>query len=393
MQKPAHPVTALPRRIASLAFRGLLFTLLLAVTLEICARIDDALRYGAPFLGSYSNERLRGKDPLGFTCNLPNARFEKWQHNSLGFRGPEVAREKKGGVTRVVCLGASESYGLYESPGKEWPAQLDELLPNSQYEVVNASVVGLSLTSFEAYLQKHVFPLHPDIVVLVVNPLFYVTGQSKAEQKGGHPPPAPAAAPPRSLKESLAANLRIFPKLKQVVKQAISDNFPDPFRRYQIAQTRKQVEEIERMRLRGRTAMEAVPESYLENFGRGLQRTVELIRSRNCEVVLTSYPALISGENLARHQEIFLDNRRFCIELSLTGIVDTFRRFNSVTAEVAGRMRAPFVDTHRFMPKSTEFFGDNVHYTDQGARVFAQSVSTLLTGRLHPRQARQEERR
>jgi len=386
MAKPGHPVKALPGNILSVSVKFMIFAALFAVTMEICARIDDAVRYGAPFLGKYSSERLRSRDNLGSSFNVPNARFEKWQHNSLGFRGPEVATRKKPGVTRVVCLGTSESYGLYESPGREWPAQLRELLPGSRYEVVNASMVGLNLSSFNTYLEKHVFPLDPDIVVLTVNPLFYVTSQNKIAKQGVRPVTDPAqksTPPPRSLRESLVGNLRVFPKLKQVVKQAVSENSPATLKRYQISSTMRQVQEIERMRLQGRKPMKAVPESYLANFEKELNSTIDLIRSRNCEVVLTSYPALISSENLASYPDIFLDNRRFCIELSLMGIIDTFNRFNSVTAHVSRQQRTPFVDTHLLLPKSTEFFGDNVHYTDKGATVFAEGVSRLLNGPFH----------
>lgn len=383
MEKSGSPVKALVRGILSLSLKFVVFAALFAVTMEICARIDDGLRYGAPFWGKYSSERLRSRDKQGLSYNVPNARFEKWQHNSFGFRGPEVATRKKPGVTRVVCLGSSESYGLYESPGKEWPAQLRELLPGSRYEVINASMVGLNLCSFNTYLEKHVFPLDPDIVVLTVNPLFYVTSQRKIA-------PGPSTdstqksnplAPP--LRESLIGNLRLFPKFKQVVKQAVSENFPATLKHYQIDSTNRQVQEIERMRLQGKKPMETVPESYLANFEKELESTIDLIRSRNCEVVLTSYPALISRENLASHPDIFLDNRRFCIELSLMGIIDTFNQFNAVTADISRQKRSPFVDTYLLLPKSTEFFGDNVHYTDKGATVFAEGVSKLLNGSFH----------
>jgi len=386
MEKPVYPAKMQLSDILSVSLKFMVFAALFAVTLELCARIDDRLRYGAPFWGKYSSERLRGRDNLGLSYNVPNARFEKWQHNTLGFRGPEVATMKKPGVLRVVCLGSSESYGLYESPGKEWPAQLRELLPDSRYEVINASVVGLNLSSFNAYLDKHVFPLDPDIVVLTVNPLFYVTSQHRIAQQ--RPKPATDSAQksrptPHSLRESLVDNLRVFPKFKLLVKQAVSENFPVAFKRYQISSTSRQVQEIERMQLRGRKPVDAVPESYLSAFDRELNGTINLIRSRNCEVILTSYPALISSDNFGSYPDIFLDNRRFCIELSLMGIVDTFNRFNSVTADVSRRQRAPFVDIQLLLPKSTEFFGDNVHYTDKGATVFAESVSRLLNRSFH----------
>jgi len=349
--------------------------------MELCARIDDSLKYGAPFWGGYDSDRLRGKDQGGFACNLPNARFEKWQHNSLGFRGPDLTQEKKPGMARVVCLGSSESYGLYESPGKEWPAQLRALLPDAKYEIINASMVGLNLPSFDAYLKQHVFPLKPDLVVLVVNPLFYVTGLERAAHAKKAPPLQPAQnrqkqAP--SLKEKILSNSRIYPKLKQAAKQAVTGNFPDTFKKYETESAQRKILEIEHAALKGRKPLDAVPESYLESYRRDLERTVELIRSQNADVILTSYPALISRDNQSLYSGIFLDNRRFCIELSVMGIADTFDRFNRVTAEVSKEKGTLFVDAHRLLPKSTDYFGDNVHYTDKGASCFAENVSKML---------------
>ena len=81
-------------------------------------------------------------------------------------------------------------------------------------------MVGLNLSSFNAYLDKHVFPLDPDIVVLTVNPLFYVTSQHRIAQQ--RPKPATDSAQksrptPHSLRESLVDNLRVFPKFKLLV--------------------------------------------------------------------------------------------------------------------------------------------------------------------------------
>ena len=139
---------------------GIVFLL----TIELCARFDDALKYDAPFWKGYTSESLKSSDSEGISRNIPNARFQKWQNNGDGFRGPEITPIKAPGTTRIICLGASESYGLYESPGKEWPAQLRTSLPK-KYEVINVSVVGLGLSSYEAYLKKYVLKLEPDLII------------------------------------------------------------------------------------------------------------------------------------------------------------------------------------------------------------------------------------
>jgi len=94
------------------------------VTLEMSARIDDKIRYDAPIFSNYSAALLRSRDSEGINYNIPNAHFEKWRINEQGFRGSEISLKKESERIRIVCLGTSETFGLYESPGKEWANQL-----------------------------------------------------------------------------------------------------------------------------------------------------------------------------------------------------------------------------------------------------------------------------
>jgi len=351
-----------------------------SITVEVCARIDDAIKFGAPFWSAYSNECLRSTDEAGFPVNLPNARFEKWQHNSLGFRGPEIDTSSPSGRVRVVCVGSSESYGLYESPGKEWPSQLQDILP-PRYEVINASVVGLNLRSFPPYLKKHVFPLRPDVIVLVVNPLFYVTSMQRCAQSTGQPatlPPKKTAPVPVPWKCRLMANCRSFPKLKQALKQSVAAHFPSILKKYQLHDTQKQVEAIERMRLKGKKPLDLIPETYINGFRQNLAETVDLITSQGIKVLLTTYPSLVADDNMGKYPEIFLDNRRFCIELSIIGILYTINRSNKVVRDMATEKNTMFMDAASLVPKNENYFADNVHYTDKGSRIIAENIANQL---------------
>ena len=92
------------------------------------------------------------------------------RHNSLGFRGPDVAVPKPAGRRRVVCMGESTTYctGIADDAAT-YPAQLQAYLaracPKLDIEVVNAGVGGY--TSVENVLRClfHVAPLEPDVIV------------------------------------------------------------------------------------------------------------------------------------------------------------------------------------------------------------------------------------
>lgn len=139
-------------------------------TTELALRIEQWLIYGAPVLGVYTyDSTLFTTDEHGIR-GKPNGRYEKWQLNSFGFRGPEVQIPKDIRRLRIVCLGASETFGLYEGEGKEWPRQLEGRLKQSgvDVEVINAALAGMSLPQRIRHLEKRVLRFRPDVVVFML---------------------------------------------------------------------------------------------------------------------------------------------------------------------------------------------------------------------------------
>jgi len=350
------------------------------LSLEVCARVEDRINYGAPLLGPYSVEKLRGTAD-GMPCNVPNVRFEKWRNNNLGFRGPDVAVEKPAAAVRVVCLGASETYGLFETPGKEWPAQLQELLAgDKRYQVINGAVVGLNLANYRGYLEKHLLPLKPDVVLICMNPLFYAVREvrraSGAAPRVATSKPAAAGSPSPSLGDTL----RIVPKLKLALKQVLTQYLPDALKWYQVRKLQEEIRELEARRLKGGEPKETVPDAYVEHFASDLDALLAFAKSRGIRVVVMTYPSLISTDNIGDYPETFLDNRRFCIEYTLSGMVDIFDKFNGAVRRCALKQRVEVVDLDRRFPKSPLYFGDNVHYTDRGSRLVAELLAQAVRG-------------
>ena len=157
---------------------AILFAFAVIAFMEIWARIDDFIRYDAPLLANYSQESMLVlEDSIGIR-GKPNGRFEKWRLNNLGFRGANITQEKLPQVLRIVTLGASETFGIYESQDMEWPRQLEASLaknfPDKKIEVVNVSFPGLGMESIRHYYETHVRPIDPDFVLLYSNFLAYL---------------------------------------------------------------------------------------------------------------------------------------------------------------------------------------------------------------------------
>lgn len=155
---------------------------------ELTARVEDLLRRDVPLWSTPDRTRdLVLHDALGIR-GRPNGRYGHWQLNSSGFRGPEIARRPLAGCHRVIVLGASESFGLYESDGREYPAQLaDRLRGPSCYEVINASLFGLTLPAITRIWESWVREFGSQTVIVYPTPSFYLNDR---------PPAAPGEAPP-----------------------------------------------------------------------------------------------------------------------------------------------------------------------------------------------------
>ena len=74
-------------------------------TMEMSARIDDHIKYNAPFFENYSSDLLRKFDSNEIPFNVPNAKYEKWENNNSGFRGKIISIVKPANTNRIVCMG------------------------------------------------------------------------------------------------------------------------------------------------------------------------------------------------------------------------------------------------------------------------------------------------
>lgn len=133
------------------------------------------LRAGGPgLLGRIFGMKIPKYIPHPYMLYAPNPSWRssdgRARHNSLGFRGCEVAFEKAPDSVRIVCMGESSTYGSgIADDALTYPARLEVHLgnarPDLKFEVVNAAVEGF--TSAENVLRAlfDVAPLKPDLVV------------------------------------------------------------------------------------------------------------------------------------------------------------------------------------------------------------------------------------
>lgn len=94
-------------------------------------------------------------------------------HNSSGFRGSEISREKPAGVWRVAIVGDSVTYGLGVKADQAFPAVLQARLRAAEIgpaEVLNFGTPAYSTFQEYELLKNRVLQFEPDLVVMVFSP-------------------------------------------------------------------------------------------------------------------------------------------------------------------------------------------------------------------------------
>ena len=89
--------------------------------------------------------------------------------NSHGFRGRDFAEQKDPGVIRVICLGASSTFGYFDRDDETYPVYLEQFLNErfagkQKFEVINFGIPHLPSWQIYSLFVAEGLPLKPDIV-------------------------------------------------------------------------------------------------------------------------------------------------------------------------------------------------------------------------------------
>ena len=329
--------------------------LLFLTVWEVSARIDDAWTDHAPLLGLYDQSQLLTSDEFGIT-GKPGAHFSKWQLNSLGFRGPELDPELPSDRARILCIGASETFGLYEPPGQEFPRQL-ELVLAPRYQVVNAALPGQSLSSFARRATRIIRQVKPTLAVLYPSLAIYLDPPPENFVMQ-HPPTAPSAPMPR---------FRIAGKLFAL----LSDHTPAPFRTA-----------LDRLQIQQQTGSQAVrdriSETNVDRFRRDLSRLLDILATERVQAVLVTHATRFGDSAGPADMPMLTAWRTLHPTLREAGFLDMEQRLNQVIRQEATTRNLILVDATALLRGPADFV-EYVHFTPAGsaklARIIANEIS------------------
>jgi hypothetical protein len=359
MQSSAH-LSASARRWSGLVVLALVCVL----SAELVARVDDYLRYGIPLSAVPDEGRdLTLRDSLGVR-GRPHGRYRWWHLNAYGFRAPEMTPTPRPGCVRIVILGASETFGLYESPDMDYPAQLrSELAARGCYEVVNAAIPGASLRSMLVLWRRWVSPFQPQIVVIYPNPSFYLSVEAPGtpERSGESRRPRAEKPPPWWTPRLIDRAHRAF-------------HYPDVVQRRRLAHWLA-------ADLAGRDStwlFDRVPTDRLAGFESDLDSLVLAIRVDDVEPILVTHAMPFTRQPRSSDADLLQAWRHYYPRAT----TETLLAFDSAAAESTRRIGeqqgVAVVDAAAELGGRSTYFVDFTHFTDRGARAVADLLSTRI---------------
>jgi len=335
--------------------------LLIAVTLaaaELTSRLDDWIAYDTPLLAIPHRERdlilIEGRAVRG----RPYGHFKKWHLNEWGFRGDDLTREPPAGCDRIMVLGASETFGLYESERMEFPAQLAARLKAvGCHEVVNAAIPGMTVKRMVPYWTMWASRFAPRVVLVYPSPMFYLD----------EPPPALStlAAPAPSWWEHSRALSRahdVYRAMPRFMKRLRE--------RWVVARA-----------MRGRSdawLFRTVPADRVALYANDLTELLTAIRAQGAQPMVITHATRAAWPPRPEDLED-AEAMRMIFPRATAEVILAFERVAAAATErVAADLQVPVIDVAAALAGRRELFADLVHFNDDGAALGADVIAAAL---------------
>jgi len=260
----------------------------------------------------------------------------------------------------VVTYGASETFGIYEDPGQEFPRVLERDLNATEngagFEVVNAALPGMRVGSGVAYLEEIGAALHPKVVIIYPTPTHYI---GVTRPYCGRTAQA-ASVPPRQPPE-----LRVLQKLRDRLKDVLPHTALTWAREAGIAWSN-----------RGRMVLDRVAPESLEAFRADLICAIRASREIGAVPIVVTHANRFAA-TARPDDEYWLTGWRLQYpELRQSGLLALETSANTIIRSVAEEQGVPLVDASAALSGDPRNFADHAHFTDLGSTRMAK----LLTG-------------
>lgn len=290
----------------------------------------------------------------------------------MGFRGPEMPADKENWVS-VFTVGGSTTECTYLNDGKTWTDQLQKRIDSSLNKIWfnNAGLAGHSTFGHIILMNDYLIKLKPSMILMMagVNDMGRndLTSSDKYSMKGTYGSVASFFTKNSEL-INLIANLM---RAKRAKTNRLNDTWFD-------------LKKYEKMSIPAQEMAEqlkAHQNKYLSGYAQRMDSIVKICDQQNIRLVLVTQPALfgrgvdsLSGADLEQYK-LFND---------ANGLLwwKTLELYNDVTRQVAAKNNLLLIDLANQLPKSSRYFYDMIHFTDEGALKVSEIINEQLSGYL-----------
>ncbi|MAE63654.1 MAG: hypothetical protein CMJ18_05230 [Phycisphaeraceae bacterium] len=322
--------------------------------------------------------------------NTPKAGRKRHFTNQWGFRGEAIEREKPAGAFRIFMFGGSTVFCGRMPVEDSHPYLLRQRLQAARPDVtVEVQNVGADWHTTQHSLMKYLFKVRafsPDLVVIYhgINDLSRsftpdLFGQGRYQEDYAHYHGAAThLVRPEQTKWKMV-RMRLGYWFSDFLQEQVHIIYPD---------AKDGARSTSMFFPRARPV--AVTEwPSLGAFERNLRDFARLVQSEGTTLVIASQPSIYRPD-LKEHEQrrlwIPLAQQQDGTRADLPSMIEGMRRFNDVSRRVATEAGAVFVNLDALVPKTTEHFVDDVHYT----RAACDLIADAFASRIGPRIRNQE---
>jgi lysophospholipase L1-like esterase len=361
--KPAFSIAAAIKNFSAL-FIGLLISLVFAET---------TLRVYNPFLFRIKADKiiLPAKQRYEFHNYADNKLDSVIVHtkNSLGFRGPEPPSDLNKFIS-IIAVGGSTTECMYISDGKDWPNLLGKKLQKDVKNlwINNAGLDGMSTFGHYILIQDYLLKIHPNYILYLVgvNDMGrFDLNEHELDMLRNHT---------QSFKGYLVKNTELGALIYNF--KHLYDCRSKGLGHYVIDLNKTQSIPFDSVWLKQEIQRE---NPCLINYENRLLKLVRTTKINHIQPVLITQPSLlgfgvdpVTGVNLETVK--ILNDNVAALGHSGKEFWLLLEKYNDVTRQVAKKEKVILIDLARKLPKSSAYFYDGIHFTNQGSSEVSQII-------------------
>ncbi len=289
--------------------------------------------------------------------------------NSLGFRGPEKSTGFDH-LTSIITIGGSTTECYYLSDGKDWSAllaaKLRQHLPDIWID--NAGLDGHSTFGHQILLRDYIAPIKPCYVTFLVG--CNDVGREDLNETGNKIPD-PQSTDWKSFLKNNSEVISLFLNLKRYLEAKNKGLEHSPV----DLSTCKILDSLDNKKIQESVAFHR--RVFLKSYEERLLSLVAISKANNIIPILITQPALV-GTGVDDVTNVDLEKIKQWNRLGGKAYWLILESYNDITRKIAQEQGVLLVDLAHKMPKSSRYFYDCEHFTNEGSEVVAQILFNEL---------------